>query len=177
MQCNLNRIFEAQIKMNLLTLFRFIVVLHLCVHATNFTQCFLCSLSSSISSTLEYCTRSVETPSLINYLVNRISFVNMQHGEIFMLREVSEELSNRTIRVTGLVRSLDIHNRTCVLYHKEDSLVVDASLVDLSILHSESLCQIIGVLKPGHEKVRSIEQTLHNMANLTFWRYCILCAV
>lgn len=77
----------------------------------------------------------------------------MQHGEIFMLREVSEELINRTVRVTGSVLSLDIHNRECTLYHKEHNLLVDASLVDISLLHGQSLCQIIGVLKSGPEKV------------------------
>lgn len=73
-----------------------------------------------------------------------------------MLSELSQELANRTIRITGQVRALDVHSKMCTLFHKEHSLVVDASLVDIALLAGESVCQIIGELRLGSERVRLV---------------------
>ena len=72
-----------------------------------------------------------------------------------MLRELSEltEPIDRCVRVTGFVKSVDIQNKTCELYHKDACVIVDVSLVDITLFRTDSLCQVIGDIKAGTSKV------------------------
>jgi len=79
----------------------------------------------------------------------------MDHGEIYMLSELGqiEDYDRKNVRVTGFVDMVDMRERMCQITHKGHNLLVDASLVDITVLRVDSVCQIIGELRNGREKV------------------------
>ena len=83
--------------------------------------------------------------------------LEMNYGEIFMLSELSQisDYDRKCVRVTGFVTMVDFPGRMCQITHKEHNLIVDATLVDITMLRLDSLCQIIGELRSGTDKVRS----------------------
>ena len=60
----------------------------------------------------------------------------------------------KCVRVTGFVSEVDMQGRTCVLSHKGNDLLIDVTLVDITVFRLNSLCQVIGELRHGHEKVK-----------------------
>ena len=84
----------------------------------------------------------------------------MNHGEIFMLGELGNigDFDRKCVRVTGFVSEVDMQGRTCVLSHKSHNLLVDSTLVDITVFRLDSLCQVIGELRNGHEKVKNTLQ-------------------
>lgn len=80
----------------------------------------------------------------------------MNHGEILTLGELGGILNfdRKCVRVTGFVSEVDMKGRTCVLSHKGHNLLVDSALVDITVFRLDSLCQVIGELRHGREKVK-----------------------
>jgi hypothetical protein len=79
----------------------------------------------------------------------------MDYGDIVMLSEISlaASIDHKRVRVTGTVASVDHSKRVCMLVHRNASLWIDLSLVDISIFRTDSMCQVIGELRPGNSKV------------------------
>ena len=79
----------------------------------------------------------------------------MEHGEIYMIHELTSvsEPWHKCVRVSGIVQSVDIHSKQCYLFHKGHRLRIDTTLVDQAILREDSLCQIIGEIRPSSEQV------------------------
>ena len=79
----------------------------------------------------------------------------MQHGEIYMLKEIPQrnDLLYKCVRVTGTVAFSDARSKICQIYHKNSTLWIDTSLVDVAMFREDALCQIIGEIRPGSTKV------------------------
>jgi hypothetical protein len=77
----------------------------------------------------------------------------MQHGEIFMIKELQglHDPWRKCVRVTGTVQSVDIHKKICLLYHKGKSVLVDISLIDPAIPRLDTLCQFIGEIRESKQ--------------------------
>lgn len=73
-----------------------------------------------------------------------------------MLSELDNigNIDRKCVRVTGFVSKVDMQGRTCVLSHKGHNLLIDVTLVDITVFGLDSLCQVIGELRNGHEKVK-----------------------
>jgi len=67
------------------------------------------------------------------------------------------EAQLKSFRLTGWVDNLDIERRSCTIQHNENILLVDLSLIDLSIPQTGGLCQVLGEIK----SVRTTEPKEH----------------
>lgn len=79
-----------------------------------------------------------------------------QFGEVLMLDELFS-LSNplyKFVRLTAFIENVDFPKRICQIKHKNHSIIIDLSLVDISSLKSDGLCQVIGETRPGTSKVQ-----------------------